>query len=124
MKAVETLIKEKIANPVLGDEEAVRAKAQQVGADIGGVEIVNPAKAPYYGEFVEQFYEMRKSKGMTPKKRNSSCSIPVFRFHDGKTGKADGEVAGAINTTGDVLRPALQIIRTAPEYLQFPEHSS
>ncbi|NLW45053.1 MAG: phosphate acetyltransferase [Syntrophomonadaceae bacterium] len=116
LKAVETLIKEKIANPVLlGDEEAVRAKAQQVGADIGGVEIVNPAKAPYYGEFVEQFYEMRKSKGMTPEKAQQLMLDPLyFASMMVKTGKADGEVAGAINTTGDVLRPALQIIRTAP----------
>lgn len=116
LKAVETLIKEKIANPILlGDEEAVKAKAQQVGADISGVEIVNPAKAPYYNEFVESFYEMRKSKGMTPEKAQQLMLDPLyFASMMVKSGKADGEVAGAINTTGDVLRPALQIIRTAP----------
>jgi len=116
LKAVETLIKEKIANPILlGDEEAVKAKAQQVGADISGVEIVNPGKAPYYNEFVESFYEMRKSKGMTPEKAQQLMLDPLyFGSMMVKSGKADGEVAGAINTTGDVLRPALQIIRTAP----------
>ena len=116
LKAVETLVKEKIANPILiGDEGAVKAKAQQVGADISGVEIVNPAKAPYYDEFVEKFYEMRKAKGVTLEKAQQLMLDPLyFGSMMVKAGKADGEVAGAINTTGDVLRPALQIIRTAP----------
>lgn len=116
LKAVETLVKEKIANPILiGDEGAVKAKAQQVGADISGVEIVNPAKAPYYDEFVEKFYEMRKAKGVTLEKALQLMLDPLyFGSMMVKAGKADGEVAGAINTTGDVLRPALQIIRTAP----------
>ena len=113
---MENLIKEKIANPILiGDEGAVKAKAQQVGADISGVEIVNPAKAPYYDEFVEKFYEMRKAKGVTLEKAQQLMLDPLyFGSMMVKAGKADGEVAGAINTTGDVLRPALQIIRTAP----------
>ncbi|MGE5544943.1 MAG: phosphate acetyltransferase [Bacillota bacterium] len=115
LKAVETLVKEKIANPILiGEEGAVKAKAQQVGADISGVEIINPAKAPYYDEFVEKFYEMRKAKGMTPEKAQQLLLDPLyFGSMMVKYGKADGEVAGAINTTGDVLRPALQIIKTA-----------
>ncbi len=116
LKAVETLVKEKIANPILiGEEGAVKAKAQQVGADIGGVEIINPAQAPFYADFVEMFYEMRKAKGMTPEKAQQLLLDPLyFGSMMVKTGKADGEVAGAINTTGDVLRPALQIIKTAP----------
>jgi phosphate acetyltransferase len=116
LKAVETLMKQKIANPILiGEEGAVRAKAQQVGADIGGVEIIDPAKAPFYAEFVESFYEMRKAKGMTLEKAQQTMLNPLyFGSMMVKSGKADGEVAGAVNTTGDVLRPALQIIKTAP----------
>jgi len=115
LKAVETLVKEKIANPILiGEEGAVKAKAQQVGADISGVEIINPAKAAFYNDFVEKFYEMRKAKGMTPEKAQQLLLDPLyFGSMMVKFGKADGEVAGAINTTGDVLRPALQIIKTA-----------
>lgn len=115
LRAVETLVKEKIANPILiGEEGAVKAKAQQVGADISGVEIINPAKAAFYNDFVEKFYEMRKAKGMTPEKAQQLLLDPLyFGSMMVKFGKADGEVAGAINTTGDVLRPALQIIKTA-----------
>lgn len=115
LKAVETLVKDKIANPILiGEEGAVKAKAQSVGADISGVEIINPAKAAFYGDFVEKFYEMRKAKGMTPEKAQQLLLDPLyFGSMMVKFGKADGEVAGAINTTGDVLRPALQIIKTA-----------
>lgn len=115
LKAVETLVKEKIANPILiGEESAVKAKAQQAGADISGVEIINPAKAAFYNDFVEKFTEMRKAKGMTPEKAQQIMLDPLyFASMMVKFGKADGEVAGAINTTGNVLRPALQIIKTA-----------
>lgn len=115
LKAVEILVKGKIANPILiGEEAAVKAKAEQVGADISGVEIINPVSAPFYEEFVGQFYEMRKAKGMTEDKARQLMLDPLyFGSMMVKSGKADGEVAGAINTTGDVLRPALQIIKTA-----------
>ncbi len=116
LKAVETLMKEKIANPILiGEKNSVEAKAQQAGADIGGAEIIDPAKAPYYDDFVDKFYEMRKARGMTPDKAKETLLNPLyFGSMMVKFGKADGEVAGAVNTTGNVLRPALQIIRTAP----------
>lgn len=115
LKAVEILAREKIANPILiGEESAVKAKAQQVGANISGVEIINPVNAPFYDDFVEKFYEMRKAKGMTPEKAKQTLLDPLyFASMMVKFGKADGEVAGAINTTGNVLRPALQIIKTA-----------
>ncbi len=115
LKAVEILVKEKIANPILlGEEGAVKAQAEKVGANISGAQIINPATAPFYGEFVEKFYEMRKDKGMTEDKAKQLMIDPLyFGSMMVKEGKADGEVAGAINTTGNVLRPALQIIKTA-----------
>lgn len=115
IQAVDILLKEKIANPILlGDESAVKAEAQKLGANIAGATIVNPATAPFFDEFVEKFYEMRKEKGMTLDKSKQLMLDPLF-FGSMmvKENKADGEVAGAINTTGDVLRPALQIIKTA-----------
>lgn len=116
LAAVEILLKEKIANPILlGDEAAVKDMAGKVGVNISGAEIVNPEKSPYFDDFVQKFYEMRKDKGMTEDKARQLLKDPLyFGAMMVKDGKADGEVAGAINTTGDVLRPALQIIKTAP----------
>ena len=116
LRAVPILVKEKIANPILlGDPKAVKGLADKLGVDLSGAEIVNPAEAPFFKDFVQDFYEMRKDKGMTPEKAETLMADPLyFGSMMVKSGKADGEVAGAENTTGDVLRPALQIIKTAP----------
>lgn len=114
--AIKAIVDNRIARPILlGDEGEVKAAASKVGADISGAEIVNPAKAAYFDDFVQAFYEMRKSKGVDLDKAKASMLDPLFfASMMVKMGKADGEVAGAENTTGNVLRPALQIIKTAP----------
>ncbi len=116
LRAVPILVKEKIADPILlGDPVKVKGLADSLGVDLSGAEIINPAQAPFFKDFVQEFYEMRKDKGMTPEKAEALMTDPLyFASMMVKTGKADGEVAGAENTTGDVLRPALQIIKTAP----------
>jgi len=116
LRAVPILVKEKIADTILlGDPKAVKGLADSLGVDLSGAEIINPAEAPFFKDFVQEFYEMRKDKGMTPEKAEALMADPLyFASMMVKTGKADGEVAGAENTTGDVLRPALQIIKTAP----------
>jgi len=114
--AVEDIMNNKIAFPILlGNERAVRAAASDAGADIRGAEIIDPVKSKLFDDFIQAFYEMRKSKGLTLDQAKSSMLDPLF-FGSMmvKMGKADGEVAGAENTTGNVLRPALQIIKTAP----------
>lgn len=115
LKAVEIMMKEQLVTPILlGDPDEVLATAKRVGANIGDVEIVNPTRSKYYEEYVNEFTEMRKSKGMTIDKAQSLMADPLyFGAMMVYKGVADGEVAGARNTTGDVLRPALQIIRTA-----------
>jgi len=116
VKATEIILKEQLANLILlGDTDEVAAVARQVGADISGAEIINPSKSTYFESFVNEFCEMRKSKGMTIDKAQALLSDPLY-FGAMLVYKdiAHGEVAGARNTTGDVLRPALQIIRTAP----------
>lgn len=114
--AVKDIAAAKIANVILlGDEGAVKAAAADAGADISAAELVNPAKSAYFDDFVQAFYEMRKSKGVDLDKARDSMLDPLFfASMMVKMGKADGEVAGAENTTGNVLRPALQIIKTAP----------
>ena len=114
--AIKDIVSKKIANPILlGNESDVKAAAAKVGADISGAEIIDPVKAAYFDDFVQAFYEMRKSKGVDLDKAKASMLDPLFfASMMVKMGKADGEVAGAENTTGNVLRPALQIIKTAP----------
>jgi len=114
--AIKDIVAGKLANPILlGNESAVRAAAKDAGADISGAEIIDPANSKYTDDFVQAFYEMRKSKGVDLDKAKAQMLDPLF-FGSMmiKMDKADGEVAGAENTTGNVLRPALQIIKTAP----------
>lgn len=116
LQAIKGIVDGKVANPILlGDEGEVKGLADKIGADISGAEIINPAKAPFYDDFVQAFYEMRKSKGVDLDKAKKTMLDPLFfASMMVKMDKADGEVAGAENTTGNVLRPALQIIKTSP----------
>lgn len=116
LQAIKGIVAGKLANPILlGDESEIKGLASKIGADITGAEIINPVKAPFYDEFVQEFYEMRKNKGVDMDKAAKTMLDPLFfASMMVKNGKADGEVAGAENTTGNVLRPALQIIKTAP----------
>ena len=116
LQAIKAIVDQRLAKPILlGDEGEVRALASKIGADISGAEIINPVKSAFYDDFVQAFYEMRKSKGVDLDKAKSTMLDPLFfASMMVKMGKADGEVAGAENTTGNVLRPALQIIKTAP----------
>jgi len=116
LKAIKGIVAAKLARPILlGDVAAVKDMAAKVGADLTGAEIVDPAKAPYFDDYVQAFYEMRKAKGVDLDKAKKTMLDPLFfASMMVKMGQADGEVAGAENTTGNVLRPALQIIKTAP----------
>ncbi|HWP98515.1 MAG TPA: phosphate acetyltransferase [Syntrophomonadaceae bacterium] len=116
LKSIKGIVDNKLAFPILlGNVAAIKDLASKVGADLTGAEIIDPINAPYFDDFVQAFYEMRKAKGMELDKAKKSMLDPLFfASMMVKMGKADGEVAGAENTTGNVLRPALQIIKTAP----------
>ncbi len=116
IQAIKGIIDSKVAHPILlGDEGAIKGQAAKIGADISGAEIINPEKAPFFDDFVQAFYEMRKAKGVDLDKAKATMLDPLFfASMMVKMGKAYGEVAGAENTTGNVLRPALQIIKTSP----------
>ncbi len=107
---------EGLAEPVLiGSPEAVFAAAREIGADVGGIEIVDPASSPKAGEYAAALFEMRKAKGVTEAEAarlvRDSMYYGIMMV---SRGDADGLVSGAAHTTGDMLRPALQIIRTKP----------
>ena len=116
LQAIKEIVKQKIANPILlGNESKIKGLASKIGADISGAQIIDPVNSEFFDEFVQAFYEMRKSKGVDLDKAKATMLDPLyFASMMVKMGKADGEVAGAENTTGNVLRPALQIIKTAP----------
>ncbi|MDR2201993.1 MAG: phosphate acetyltransferase [Clostridiales bacterium] len=83
-------------------------------APLAGVEIIDHKKVDIT-EFAATLYELRKAKGMTPEQAKELCRDEMyFGVMLVKTGKADGMVGGACHSTGDMLRPGLQIIKTAP----------
>ena len=93
---------------LLGNPDEVKKVAAETGTDLTGVE-----KSAAYASLL---YELRKAKGMTPEQAAELVTGNTLYFGAVmlKAGDADGMVAGAINSTGNVLRPALQIIKTAP----------
>ena len=104
-----------VANIVLiGNEEKIKELAGDL--DISGAKIVDPDTSDLTPKFVDELYEMRKAIGMTKEKADAMMHdyIP-FGVMMVKQGLGDGLVAGACHSTGDTLRPALQILRTAPD---------
>lgn len=101
---------------LLGNPEDVRRVAAETGADLAGISVIDPASDEKSAAYAELLFELRKAKGMTEDQaRELVTGNPLYYGAVMlKAGDADGMVAGAINSTGNVLRPALQIIKTAP----------
>ncbi len=116
VQAAAILKAEGIARPILlGSPEAIRKVAAEKGADIGGIDIVDPATSQDAARYADALYELRKAKGVTPEEAARLVADPMyFGIMMVKLGDADGLVSGAVHTTGDMLRPALQIIKTKP----------
>ena len=116
LKASEDIKKEGLAEVILvGNLESIEEKAKNIGVNLEGIEIIDPDKSPKTEEYVNAFYELRKNKGMTIEKANKIVRDPLYYgTMMVKLGDADGMVSGAVHTTGDLLRPGLQIIKTAP----------
>ena len=117
IKATSIILNEKIAFPILlGKEEKIKKFAEEYGVSIEGAEIVDPETSSMREKYAKIYYEIRKHKGMTEEKAFELMKDPLyFGSLMVYSNDADGEVAGAINATGDVLRPALQTIKTAPD---------
>ena len=115
--AAANVMKEGIADIIMiGDEEKINDGANWLEIELDGVEIINPHKSPKTQEYANLLYEVRKNKGMTPEKAmdtllNDPLTYGVMMV---KANDADGMVAGACHATADTLRPALQILKTAP----------
>ena len=115
--AVEKIMEEGTANLILlGNAEKIAADAKEFGANIEGAAIIDPATDANFNKYAETLYELRKSKGMTLEKAQETITkdLIAYGIMMVKLGDADGLVAGACHSTADTLRPALQILKTAP----------
>ena len=117
LKAANQLLADEVAELILiGNPDEIMGLAKEWGLEhIGKATIINPADHPKKEEYAQLLCELRKKKGMTIEEARALVEKPLYL---GcliiKAGDADGQLAGAQNTTGDVLRPALQIIKTTP----------
>lgn len=117
LEAANTVIKDKVADIILlGNPEKILSLAAEKGFDnIKKATIIDPENNPDLEKYATMLCEIRKKKGMTMEEATRLAKDPLYL---GclmiKAGAADGELAGARNATGDVLRPALQIVRTKP----------
>lgn len=116
VEAASIALNEEYANIILlGEESVIRNIASENGFDISKATIINPKNSEKRKEYAESLYELRKNKGMTIEKAEELVQDEVyFGMMMVKKEEADGLVSGAIHSTSDTLRPALQILKTAP----------
>jgi len=117
--AAAELSKRRLVKPVLvGHEGRIRRTAAECGADISDVMIRDPATCPDRERYIQTFYELRKHKGVTLDQAREITADPMyFGVMMVYEGTADGQVSGASHSTADTVRPALQILKTAPGVL-------
>lgn len=116
IKAVEGIRKSKAASVILiGNPDEVRASCREHGVDPDFPRIIDPETSDCIDAYASTYHELRKAKGVTLDQARSIMRDPLFfatmMIYDGS---ADGFVSGAIHTTGETVRPALQIIKTRP----------
>lgn len=119
LQATEKVLKEQYANIILlGNKAKIQEEAHKNNISITGAEIIEPTRSENYKKYVELLYELRKNKGMTIEEAKELVKDPVYfgmLMLKDEESHADGLVSGAIHSTSDTLRPALQILKTAPD---------
>ncbi|WP_163714355.1 phosphate acetyltransferase [Mangrovibacterium lignilyticum] len=116
LRATEIILKENIARiTLLGNPVEIVKVAEEIGVNIKGAVLIDPKTDSRRDAYADLMVEIRKSKGLTKEEALDMLNDPlVFAPLMIKNGDADGEIAGAINATGDVLRPAFQFVKTLP----------
>ncbi|SCS22841.1 phosphotransacetylase [Staphylococcus caeli] len=115
LEAATQLKKTDYVSPILlGNEANVKALASDKDLDISGIEIIDPETSELKGELVSAFVERRKGKATEEQAQEMLKDVNYFGTMLVYTGKAEGLVSGAAHSTGDTVRPALQIIKTKP----------
>ena len=116
VKAASIITKEKLAHVTLvGNRAKIEAVAKEQGVDVSAVPSIDPETSPRFEEYAQAYTEARKAKGMTIEEARKIMKDTVFygtmMVHKSE---ADGLVSGALHSTGDTIRPALQFIKTKP----------
>jgi phosphate acetyltransferase len=112
IRAAKKILSEGIASvTLLGNQQEIEKLAKENGLNLGEVEIINPSHSGDYSSYVSEFLAIRQAKGATEEQAKMAVASPLYFGammvrHD----RADASVAGSINTTGDVLRAAIQVL--------------
>lgn len=115
LEAASRLQSEGLVKPiVLGNQEEIHRVAVEANIDLTAIDIINPARITYFEELVEKLVARRDGKTTEAQARQLLLNENYFGTMLVYTKRADGLVSGAINSTADTVRPALQIIRTKP----------
>jgi phosphate acetyltransferase len=117
LRAAEIIMLRNVAEIILiGSKEKIKENSLRLGLDLSKATIIEHTDSQLMKEFVDVFYEMRKSRGLTYQAAEDTMSkVNYFGTMMVHLGYADGMVSGAIHSTGDTVRPALQIIKTTPD---------
>lgn len=117
LKATEQVLKDKTANIILiGNEDTIKADSAKCGANIEGAKIIDPKKFANIDRYINELVELRKSKNLS-REEATKLMLNEPRFFGCmmvRLGDADGLVAGSNSPTADVLKAAIQVIKTAP----------
>lgn len=117
LTAADRALADQLAEIILiGNREEILGQARKLElTHIGQATIIDPATSDKTAQYAQLLYDLRKTKGMTPEEAQRKVMDPLyFGCLIIKSGDADGQISGALSTTGDTLRPALQIIKCAP----------
>ncbi|WP_324172575.1 phosphate acetyltransferase [Sulfurimonas sp.] len=116
LRAAEIILRRGVAEIILlGDEEELRENYLRLGLDLSEAKIINHLDSKLMKIFVDEFYNRRKAKGLSEKAaEDAMLHVNYFATMMVELGYADGMVSGAVHSTGETIRPALQIIKTVP----------
>ncbi|OHB29919.1 MAG: phosphate acetyltransferase [Desulfuromonadaceae bacterium GWC2_58_13] len=118
VQAAGQIVKDGLARVVLlGSPDTLQKKATELGASLAGVTLLDPKNSPKLGEYVDELVQLRKKKGLSREEAEKLLTGEDNLYYGAmmvRKGDAGGAVAGAYNTTGDVLRAAFQVVGTAP----------
>jgi len=116
VEAAAFLHKNQLVIPVLlGQEENIRQTAAEKGVSVEGIEIIDPQQSPSLEQFAQQYYELRKHKGISMADAQAAVRLPLFYGAMMiRNGEVEGAVAGSSSPTADVMRAAIQIVGMAP----------
>lgn len=116
LRAAEQLLRRGVADlTVLGDAEQVRSRAASLGLELEGLRVVDPHTSEWRAGFATTYHELRRHKGVgLPLAHDLMVDVSYFGTMMVRAGLADGMVSGAAHTTAHTIRPAFELIRTAP----------